>query len=111
MLLNGTICLDMSANNLDDISELLLDNMINSNFITYDKKAYVKEAINKRHRHQYEGLDKHHHDKDSSDSSKRGLLGSTANNMSKLPIIRSLADIGKISTSKSKYFEQRSSCV
>ena len=54
MLLNGTICLDMSASNLDDISELLLDNMINSNVLTYDKKADVKEALLKRHRHQYE---------------------------------------------------------
>ena len=43
MLLNNTICLDMSASNLDDIAELLLDNMINSSLLTYDKKSIVKE--------------------------------------------------------------------
>ena len=54
MLLNGTICLDMAATNLDDICELTLDNMINSNVLPYDKKPFVKDAILKKHRHQYE---------------------------------------------------------
>ncbi len=52
MLLNGTVCLDMAATNLDDVTELVLDNMINTNQITYDKKAIVKDAILKKHRHQ-----------------------------------------------------------
>ncbi len=52
MLLNGTVCLDMTAHNLDDITELVLDNMINTDQITYDKKAIVKDAILKKHRHQ-----------------------------------------------------------
>ena len=54
MLLNGTICLDMAASNLDDICELTLDNMINANVLPYDKKPFVKDAILKKHRHQYE---------------------------------------------------------
>jgi len=85
MLLNGTICLDMAATNLDDICELTLDNMINSNVLPYDKKPFVKDAILKKHRHQYEG-DSHkhkHHD------------GHHHSNMSKLPLIRSLAEIGR----------------
>lgn len=90
MLLNGTVCLDMTASNLDDIAELALDNMVNTNVITYDKKAIIKEAILKRHRHLHESKSKKHGDGSSS-------------NMSRLPLIRSLAEIGKNhSTSKSK---------
>ena len=102
MLLNGTICLDMSASNLDDITELLLDNMVNSNFLTYDKKALVKEAILKRHRHQYEGIDKHHGDKhgDGETKAEKGFFGSTASNLSKLPVVKSIADF--YSSSKGK---------
>ena len=89
MLLNGTICLDMSASNLDDITELLLDNMINSNSLTYDKKALVKEAILKRHRHQYEGIEKTHDHGDT--KGEKGFFGSTASNISKLPVVKSIA--------------------
>ena len=102
MLLNGTICLDMSANNLDDITELLLDNMINSNMLTYDKKAHVKEAILKRHRHQYEGADKVHGENETKGEKSSGFLGSTASNLSKLPVVKSLAEI--VSTSKGNTF-------
>ena len=96
MILNGTICLDMAAHNLDDICELTLDNMINANVLTYDKKVFVKDAILKKHRHQYEASEKkhgdHHH-------------GSNASGMSKLPLIRSLAEIGRNhSSSKSMFF-------
>ena len=42
MIMNGTVCLDVAANNLDTISELVLDNMVNSGAITYDKKNIVK---------------------------------------------------------------------
>ncbi|CAB4064126.1 Electrogenic sodium bicarbonate cotransporter 1,Anion exchange protein 4,Sodium-driven chloride bicarbonate exchanger,Electroneutral sodium bicarbonate exchanger 1,Sodium bicarbonate cotransporter 3,Electrogenic sodium bicarbonate cotransporter 4,Anion exchange protein 3 [Lepeophtheirus salmonis] len=68
LILNNTVCLDMSATNLNDIAELVLDNM---------------------HRHQYE-------------SSKKN--DGSASNMSKLPIIRSLAEIGRNhSSSKSMH--------
>ncbi len=96
MILNGTVCLDVSANNLDTIAELVLDNMVNSGVITFDKKSVVKDAIMKRHRHQFEGnkkKDGHGHGHESS------------SNMSKLPLIRSLAEIGRNhSSSKSKSF-------
>ncbi|XP_071744294.1 electroneutral sodium bicarbonate exchanger 1 isoform X46 [Lepeophtheirus salmonis] len=80
LILNNTVCLDMSATNLNDIAELVLDNMVNSGILSYDKKPFVKDAILKKHRHQYE-------------SSKKN--DGSASNMSKLPIIRSLAEIGR----------------
>lgn len=96
MLLNGTVCLDMTANTLDDITELLLDNMINTNMLTYDKKGFVKDAILKRHRHQYESNHK--------DKKHEGSSSNMTSNMSKLPLIRSLAEIGRNhSSSKSKF--------
>ena len=97
ILLNGTICLDMSANNLDDITELVLDNMINSNFLTYDKKEIVKEAILKRHRHQYEGGHSHGHGHGhGGHDDAKGEKGSGFFNS-----VKSLAEIGRIySTSK-----------
>ena len=52
MILNGTICLDMSAYSLEDICDLALDTMVNSNQLTFDKKQCVKDAILKKHRHQ-----------------------------------------------------------
>lgn len=85
LILNGTVCLDMVATNLEEISELVLDNMINAGHLSYDKKEKVKDAMLKKHRHQFEG-------------SKKSENGSS----NKMPLIRSLADIGKIhSNSKS----------
>jgi hypothetical protein len=52
MLLNGTICLDMSAYTLEDICDLALETMANGNQLPYDKKNLVKDAILKKHRHQ-----------------------------------------------------------
>ena len=70
--------------------------MINANVLTYDKKAFVKDAILKKHRHQFEaGEKKHEH--------KNHHHGSESGGMSKLPLIRSLAEIGRNhSSSKSK---------
>ena len=42
MLLNGTICLDMSAYCLEDICDLALDTMVNSNQLPFEKKSCVK---------------------------------------------------------------------
>ena len=90
MILNGTICLDMAATNLDDICELVLDNMINSNLLTFEKKAFVKDAILKKHRHQFEG--------EKEKEKNKGI---------NLPLIRSLAEIGRNHSSpKSEYTSQ-----
>ncbi|XP_057657143.1 sodium-driven chloride bicarbonate exchanger isoform X3 [Diorhabda carinulata] len=54
LLLNGTVILDMEANSIEQISDLVLDNMINNNSLPFDKKGKVKEALMKRHRHQHQ---------------------------------------------------------
>ena len=56
MLLNGTICLDMSASHLDEILEVMLDNMVNTNKISFDKRHLIKEALSKPKVHQYKEL-------------------------------------------------------
>ncbi|XP_011268907.2 electroneutral sodium bicarbonate exchanger 1 isoform X13 [Camponotus floridanus] len=83
LLLNGTVMLDMEAASLEQIADLVLDNMINKGVLPVELREKVKEALLVRHRHQHERR------KD--------------NNMSKLPIIRSLAEIGRNhSSSKSQ---------
>ncbi|XP_050448373.1 electroneutral sodium bicarbonate exchanger 1 isoform X4 [Cataglyphis hispanica] len=75
LLLNGTVMLDMEAASLEQIADLVLDNMINKGVLSVELREKVKEALLVKHRHQHERR------KD--------------NNMSKLPIIRSLAEIGR----------------
>ena len=80
----------MVASSLEQIVDLTLDKMINSGIITEDQRGQVRLAMLKKHRHQFEG-------------NKKTEAG-TGSTMNKIPIIRSLADIGKSqSTSKSKY--------
>lgn len=87
LLLNGSVMLDMEATTLEQIADLVCDNMVNAGTLPIECVEKVREALLRRHRHQ--------HEKD-----KRGQ----GNNMSRLPIIRSLAEIGKNhSSSKSKY--------
>nr|XP_033341484.1 electroneutral sodium bicarbonate exchanger 1 isoform X14 [Megalopta genalis] len=83
LLLNGTVMLDMEAVSLEQIADLVLDNMINKGSLPIETREKVREALLVRHRHQHERR------KD--------------NNMSRLPIIRSLAEIGRNhSSSKSQ---------
>ncbi|XP_076245519.1 na[+]-driven anion exchanger 1 isoform X9 [Calliopsis andreniformis] len=83
LLLNGTVMLDMEAASLEQIADLVLDNMINQGSLPIESREKVREALLVRHRHQHERR------KD--------------NNMSRLPIIRSLAEIGRNhSSSKSQ---------
>ncbi|XP_060517563.1 sodium bicarbonate cotransporter 3 [Cylas formicarius] len=80
LLLNGSVILDMEATTIDQIADLVLDNMINNNRLPFSKRDKVKDALLKRHRHQYQR--KNHG----------------------LPFIRSLQEIGKNqSTSKTEY--------
>lgn len=79
LILNGTVVLDMEATSMEQIADLILDNMINNGALSLEKKDKVREALMKRHRHQYQT--KHH----------------------VLPIIRSFAEIGRnTSSSRSK---------
>lgn len=84
LILNGTVILDMEASSLEQISDLVLDNMVNAGSLNLETKDKVREALLRRHRHQHERR------KD--------------NNVSRLPIIRSLAEIGRNhSSSKSEF--------
>ncbi|XP_046736176.1 sodium bicarbonate cotransporter 3 isoform X7 [Diprion similis] len=83
LILNGTVMLDMEASSLEQIADLVLDSMISKNVLPAESREKVREALLVRHRHQHERR------KD--------------NNMSRLPIIRSLAEIGRNhSSSKSQ---------
>ncbi|XP_021934526.1 sodium-driven chloride bicarbonate exchanger isoform X3 [Zootermopsis nevadensis] len=101
MLLNGTIMLDMDASSLEQIADLVLDNMVNAESLPFDCREKVREALLRRHRHQHE----------------RRKETSTSN-MSRLPIIRSLAEIGRNHSSsktlqdsnRSPQMEQHSVC-
>lgn len=86
LLLNGTVILDMEANSLDQIADLVCENMINSGTLPYEAKDKVKEALLRRHRHQHEKK-----------------ADKKESNISRLPIIRSLADMKNNSSSKSEY--------
>ncbi|XP_022693621.1 electroneutral sodium bicarbonate exchanger 1-like isoform X1 [Varroa jacobsoni] len=83
-LLNGTVLLDMEATSLENIAELILENMVNSKQLpmsALDCRDRIKEILLKRHRHQ--------HEKRQTDAKR-------------LPLIRSLADIGR-NSSKSMF--------
>ncbi|XP_012539974.1 sodium-driven chloride bicarbonate exchanger isoform X5 [Monomorium pharaonis] len=84
LLLNGTVMLDMEAGSLEQIADLVLDNMISKGVLSVELREKVREALLVRHRHQHERR------KD--------------NNMSKLPIIRSLAEIGRNHSSSKNEF-------
>lgn len=75
LLLNGTVMLDMEALSLEQITDLVLDSMINKGSLPIESREKVREALLVRHRHQHERRKE--------------------NNMSRLPIIRSLAEIGR----------------
>uniref|UniRef100_A0AAG5DUT2 Anion exchange protein n=1 Tax=Anopheles atroparvus TaxID=41427 RepID=A0AAG5DUT2_ANOAO len=85
LLLNGTVMLDMEATSLEQIAELACENMVNSGMLPVEAREKVIEALLKRHKHQHE-------------------FGSKK---SRLPLIRSLADIGK-NHSSSKHMPRSS---
>ncbi|KAI4465635.1 anion exchange protein [Holotrichia oblita] len=71
LLLNGTVILDMEATQIEQISDIIIENMVNSGALALDKKDKVKDALLRRHRHQHQ--------------TKKHVL----------PIIRSFAEIGR----------------
>nr|XP_027203060.1 sodium-driven chloride bicarbonate exchanger-like [Dermatophagoides pteronyssinus] len=87
-ILNGTVLLDLEASSLDQIADLMLESMVQNNQLSSDVIPKVKDALLRRHRHQHE---RRHH----GDSKNR------------LPIIRSLADIGR-NSSRSMFGSHRS---
>ncbi|XP_039559709.1 sodium bicarbonate cotransporter 3 isoform X4 [Passer montanus] len=71
-ILNGTVMLDMRANTLDEIADMVLDNMIASGQLDESIRENVREALLKRHHHQNE-----------------------KKFSSRIPLVRSFADIGE----------------
>ncbi|XP_019958030.1 sodium bicarbonate cotransporter 3-like isoform X12 [Paralichthys olivaceus] len=71
-ILNGTVMLDMRANTIEEIADMLIDSMVASGQLKEDLCCQVREAMLKKHHHQNE----------------RKLSN-------RIPLVRSIADIGK----------------
>ncbi|KAI1901856.1 hypothetical protein AGOR_G00038740 [Albula goreensis] len=71
-ILNGTVLLDMRANTIEDIADMIMDSMVASKQLPETLREQVREAILKRHHHQ----------------SEKKLSN-------RIPLVRSFADIGK----------------
>ncbi|XP_028256208.1 sodium-driven chloride bicarbonate exchanger-like isoform X4 [Parambassis ranga] len=71
-ILNGTVMLDMRANSIEDIADMVIDNMVASGQLKEDLRNKVREAMLKKHHHQNE----------------RKLSN-------RIPLVRSIADIGE----------------
>ncbi|NP_001341382.1 sodium-driven chloride bicarbonate exchanger isoform 16 [Homo sapiens] len=71
-ILNGTVLLDMHANTLEEIADMVLDQQVSSGQLNEDVRHRVHEALMKQHHHQ----------------NQKKLTN-------RIPIVRSFADIGK----------------
>ncbi|XP_051575742.1 sodium bicarbonate cotransporter 3 isoform X3 [Myxocyprinus asiaticus] len=71
-ILNGTVMLDMRANTIEEIADMVLDSMVASGQLDESLREKVREAMLKRHHHQNE----------------KKLSN-------RIPLVRSFADIGK----------------
>ncbi|XP_077125058.1 sodium bicarbonate cotransporter 3 isoform X7 [Ranitomeya variabilis] len=77
-ILNGTVMLDMRAGTIEEIADMVLDNMIASGQLDDSMREFVREALLKRHHHQNE----------------KKLSN-------RIPLVRSFADIGLLSSPQS----------
>uniref|UniRef100_A0A3Q3GT07 Anion exchange protein n=1 Tax=Labrus bergylta TaxID=56723 RepID=A0A3Q3GT07_9LABR len=71
-ILNGTVMLDMRANSIEEIADMVIDSMVATGQLKEDLRNMVREAMLKKHHHQNE----------------RKLSN-------RIPLVRSIADIGK----------------
>uniref|UniRef100_A0A8C2EAA8 Anion exchange protein n=1 Tax=Cyprinus carpio TaxID=7962 RepID=A0A8C2EAA8_CYPCA len=71
-IINGTVMLDMRANTIEEIADMVLDNMVASEQLDESLREKVRDAVLKRHHHQNE----------------KKLSN-------RIPLVRSFADIGK----------------
>uniref|UniRef100_A0A8C6MW98 Anion exchange protein n=1 Tax=Mus spicilegus TaxID=10103 RepID=A0A8C6MW98_MUSSI len=71
-ILNGTVLLDMHANTIEEIADMVLDQQVSSGQLNEDVRHRVHEALMKQHHHQ----------------NQKKLAN-------RIPIVRSFADIGK----------------
>ncbi|CAI9721653.1 sodium bicarbonate cotransporter 3-like isoform X1 [Octopus vulgaris] len=79
-IMSGTCMLDMDTSNMQQMSDLILDTMMANKQLAEENREKVKETLLSRHRHQHE---------------KRYRKPEESGSKLHLPIIRSLADIGK----------------
>ncbi|XP_023174801.2 electroneutral sodium bicarbonate exchanger 1 isoform X15 [Drosophila hydei] len=86
LLTNGSVMLDMEATNLELVADLVCDQMVSGGTLPANVKDKVKDALLRRHRHQHEYAKK-----------------------TRLPIIRSLADMRNQSSSKKDMVKSPSS--
>jgi len=90
-LLKGVVLLDMDAQNFEQIADLSIEALVNGRHLEAEYREQLKDLIMRKHKHLYEGRNKEN------------------GNISKLPLIRSLAEIGRNhSTSKSMGDKSRS---
>ena len=82
-LLNGALLFDIGGSTLDQISSIVVDQMICGGNLPLKKRDSVKATILKRHRHVFEGEKKKY---DEGEKSKSDL-----NPLMRLPIIRSFS--------------------
>ncbi|XP_053717290.1 sodium bicarbonate cotransporter 3-like isoform X13 [Synchiropus splendidus] len=73
-ILNGTVMLDMRANSIEEIADMVIDSMVATGQLKEDLREKVREAMLKKHHHQNE----------------RKLSN-------RIPLVRSIADIGPLS--------------
>ncbi|XP_076869337.1 sodium bicarbonate cotransporter 3 isoform X5 [Brachyhypopomus gauderio] len=74
-ILNGTVMLDMRANTIDEIADMIIDRLVASQQLDEDLREKVREAMLKRHQHQNE----------------KKLSN-------RIPLVRSIADIGLLAS-------------
>ncbi|XP_058603751.1 sodium bicarbonate cotransporter 3 isoform X7 [Onychostoma macrolepis] len=77
-ILNGTVMLDMRANTIEEIADMVLDNMVASEQLDESLRQKVRDAVLKRHHHQNE----------------KKLSN-------RIPLVRSFADIGLLASPQS----------
>ncbi|XP_071326324.1 sodium bicarbonate cotransporter 3-like isoform X7 [Trachinotus anak] len=77
-ILNGTVLLDMRANTIEEIADMVIDSMLASGQLEEGVREKVKEAMLKRHHHQNE----------------KKLSN-------RIPLVRSFADIGLLASPQS----------
>ena len=89
LIVKGTVFLDLEAENLSQILDVLLENIVHNGLLTVEKVQDVKHVIMKKHRHQFEGLKKVKSDVGNSFST----ITSIANGLS-LRHIKSFGELG-----------------
>ncbi|XP_035235714.1 sodium bicarbonate cotransporter 3 isoform X2 [Anguilla anguilla] len=86
-ILNGTVMLDMRANTIEEIADMIIDSMVASEQLDGSLRLKVREAMLKRHHHQNE----------------KKLSN-------RIPLVRSFADIGEgLSASRNSLLRRASS--